>query len=181
MNRNLLDGPLVILGLDPGGTTGWALYTCDLIHDPEGNIEFYNEKWDTGEMGPEHHHRKLWNFLHHWNCINFFVVCESFDFRKDDQERDKIEYISAQYEGIVALFGEEWPTDYPVPRVVFQSASTGKGFWYPRKNKKRDPYKLKRVGKYTPGSTHKNDAMAHLLHWMSFGPLDRRDLFQGLR
>lgn len=183
----LTDGKLSILGLDPGGTTGWALYTADVIHDISGDRptpEFYNEKFNAGQLGPGKHHRLLWGLLEQWTVTNTIIVCESFEYRRNakDRNRDNIVLDSKEYIGVVNLYQQVFEHTV-APRhnhliglqVVYQTAATGKGFWTDQK--------LQMVGKQsTPKSKwpHANDAMRHLLHYMAF-KMHRRDLLQPLK
>jgi hypothetical protein len=183
----LVDGKLVILGLDPGGTTGWALYTADILHHPTDpdlavpTVEFFNEKFDVGQIGPGPHHLRLWHFLEQWTTRNTIIVCESFEFRRNERDatRDNIVLDSKEYIGVVKLYEQtfrETTANQPGEfRVVFQTAAYGKGFWNDRK--------LQVVGKFSTPKTrwpHANDAMRHLLQYMVF-KMNRQDLLQPLR
>lgn len=189
----LVDGKLSILGLDPGGTTGWALYTADVIHTISElapglkgtrKPEYSNEKFNTGHIGPGHHHLRLWNLLEQWTVTNTIIVCESFEYRRNptDANRDNIVLDSKEYIGVVNLYEQNFIRTVQ-PRhngllglsVVYQTAAVGKGFW--------DDRKLAAVSHFaTPKTkwTHANDAMRHLLHFMTF-KMDRQDLLLPLR
>lgn len=163
--QDFRDGSLHILALDPGGTTGWASYSSQIVHDPIcEEWLFTNEQWTHGELGPGPHHKKLYDLLSFGDEINFHIVCESFEYRhnKKDSQRENIVLDSKEYIGVVKHFEQARLQEHG--RVVFQTASEGKGFWFPKK----DPAKLKKVGLYTPGSMHMNDATAHLLHYLTF-------------
>lgn len=69
-----------ILGIDPGGTTGWAVWD-------EGFREF-------GQLGPGEHHDELWNLLtSEWLKADVYVL-ESFKPYGDiGAERISLEYI----------------------------------------------------------------------------------------
>ncbi len=180
----LVDGKLAILGLDPGGTTGWALYTADVIHDISGERpkpEFYNEKFNAGQIGPGPHHRRLWGLMEQWTVTNTIIVCESFEYRRNpkDSGRDNIVLDSKEYIGVAKLYKEMFDhttADRPGElQLVFQTAATGKGFWTDQK--------LAAVRKFSTPKTkwpHANDAMRHLLHYMVF-KMDRKDLLLPLR
>lgn len=177
------DGSLVIQWFDPGGTTGWAMYTAQVIHDTESRPEYYEEKFTAGQIGPGPHHGKLYKFLEQWHTHNHIVGTESFDFRiprsEKEKERNKIELISREYIGVLKLYVAMAPTP-----VVFalQSAGTagaggkkGSSFW--------DNDKLKRAGKLTEPAhpwRHANDAMRHLLYYMTF-KMNRTDLLEALK
>lgn len=174
---NLISGTLCILGLDPGGTTGWASYDAEVIERPDkpGTYEFYNEKWNSGQIGPNKHHGNLWALLELKHARNFIIVCESFEYHRE--QRDNVVLVSLEYIGVTKLFYEQRLQYTATPlELVMQTASTGKSFWYPKKpgTQQRDATKLKAVNHYSPGMTHANDAMAHLLHYMTF-TMDRKD------
>lgn len=183
----LVDGKLAILGLDPGGTTGWALYTADVIHNLSGERptpEYYNEKFNAGQIGPGQHHRRLWCLLEQWTVTNTIIVCESFEFRRNERDRNRTNIVldSKEYIGVVKLYKDMFdhttaqkPDNHVGLDVVFQTAATGKGFWTDQK--------LQAVRKQsTPKSKwpHANDAMRHLLHYMVF-KMGRKDILQPLR
>jgi hypothetical protein len=174
----LTSGSTVILGLDPGGTTGYALYQAETIRNPDNKLEWYNEKWTQGELGPGDHHKELYDFLGYCQVTNFIIVCESFEYRRNprDSQRDNIVLDSKEYIGVVKLFEQERMAPLDHQRVVFQTASEGKGFWFPQKN----PTKLKKIGLYTPGSVHMNDATAHVLHYGTF-KLGRKYFLEALK
>lgn len=175
----LRDGALTILALDPGGTTGFAYYMADVTNTPDGKPEFFKERWNRGHLGPGAHHKGLYDFLGYMQVTNYIIVCESFEYRHNpkDQQRENIVLDSKEYIGIVKLFFAErmLPLEWHHP-LVFQTASEGKGFWFPQK----DSTKLKKVGLYSPNMIHANDATAHLLHFMSF-KMKRNDLFEKLQ
>lgn len=183
-STRLVDGKLAILGLDPGGTTGWALYTADVIHDISGERptpEYYNEKFDAGQIGPGPHHRRLWSLLEAWTVTNTIIVCESFEYRRNakDRSRDNIVLDSKEYIGVAKLYKEMFDhtaADRPGElQLVFQTAAIGKGFWTDEK--------LQAVRKFSTPKTkwpHANDAMRHLLYYMVF-KMGRKDLLLPLK
>lgn len=182
----LRPGVLTILGLDPGGTTGWCMYRASIpTVDPSlGPVEFLDEKWLYGELGPGAHHLQLHDFLAFMHTDNFIIVCESFEFRQGKQ-RDNIVLDSKEYIGIVKLYGQTCETTHhsvSLPEIVFQTASYGKGFWYPKAQgtQRRDATKLKAIGMYHPGSTHMNDATAHVLQYLTF-KMHRNDWLHKLK
>lgn len=178
----LSSGTTSILGLDPGGTTGYALYQAQTLVTPDGDLEWFDEKWHQGELGPLPHHDILFDMLGRFQTTNFIIVCESFEYRRrpEDAGRDNIVLDSKEYIGIVKLFQMQRMLALDgkagVQRVVFQTASEGKGFWF----KQKDPAKLKKLKLYRPGSVHINDATAHALHYMTF-KLNLRQLLERLK
>jgi hypothetical protein len=183
----LINGSLCIIGLDPGGTTGWATYNANVMRhvvDPDqavGTWEFFDERWNSGEIGPGPHYITLWDLLGLKRAQNFIIVCESFEYRHN--QRDNVVLVSLEYIGVAKLFAEMEPQTPTTPiNLVLQTAATGKSFWYPkiRGTERRDASKLKAVGLYSPGHVHANDATAHLLHFME-NTLGRKDLLEPLK
>lgn len=141
-----------ILSFDPGGTTGWALY------DPEVGTG-YNQ----GQMGPQEHHEQLYGFLELQHTYDLHVVCESFEYRKNEPRRDNIVLVSLEYIGVIKLFCAERNVT-----LKMQTASYGKAFW--------SDDNLKKVELYWKGHPHANDAMRHLLAYQTFTLGDKRIL-----
>lgn len=137
-----------LLSLDPGGTTGWAVYN-PLIGDVQ-----------CGQLGPDKHHLELATFINDLFIETMDenkvlqIICESFEFR-NSVNKDKIELISREYIGVVELFSQQ----FSIP-VEYQMASHAKTFI--------GDVKLKRMGWYdeTVGLTHTRDALRHLLRYM---------------
>lgn len=152
------------IGLDPGGTTGWALYQATMM-PPVGNgaPEMIDEKWTCGQLGPEEHHTKLFTLLGMHHVQDYRVICESFEFRQGKQ-RDNINLMSKEYIGVAKLFGQE--RDLP---VVFQTAGLAKPFVTDQK--------IKKMNLWVPGRKHSMDAMRHLIYYM-VNREHRHDLIQ---
>lgn len=177
----LVDGKISIIGLDPGGTTGWALYTASVIHNVNDIPEYYNEKFISGQKGPGHHHLSLWRLLEQWTTANTIIVCESFEFRRNekDRSRDNIVLDSREYIGVVNLYGQHFEaTTSGMPgvfKIVYQTAGLGKGFWTDKKLAVVEKLAMPKTR-----WTHANDAMRHLLHFMVF-KMNRQDLLTPLK
>src|SRR5687768_4485537 len=148
-----------ILALDPGGTTGWCWW------DPAEDLLF------RGQIGPHGHHGELLKFL--TNKIETrvtqkcHIVCERFEFRPTDSERNKIEYISAEYVGVVKLLAE-WYKKSNV-KLVMQSAAQVKG----KDKENRDTVyfsdaRLKKLALWIPGMRHAMDATRHYAYHRTF-------------
>jgi hypothetical protein len=103
-----------ILGLDPGGTTGWALYE--------------NGDWKRGQLGPHEHHEELWTMLHGIDPDT--IVCESFEHRP---HLPKAVLISRDYIGVVTLWAE-----LNQRTLHMQTPAMGKKFWSDKKVKHLD-------------------------------------------
>jgi hypothetical protein len=156
-----------ILALDPGGTTGWALYQGGpfaLMDNPQRGIKL-------GHIGPMEHHLQLKEFIETEISHDFMLVCESFEYRRD--QRDNVNLISKEYIGVVKRLQQERASKGTVPlRVHFQTAAKGKGFWTDQK--------IKKLGLWWPGHKHAMDALRHLLHYQAFG-LNDQDLLRRLK
>lgn len=144
-----------ILTIDPGTTTGWALY-----NPFTGDVE-------CGQLGPWPHHMILHDFvLDTLTTAGQFerelvVVYESFEFRQQ-RERDNLVLDSREYIGVVKLAKQE--ADFVVENdseeqtfeIVSFTASAGKFFVGDKK--------LRMLGWYEPtaGQPHARDALRHL-------------------
>lgn len=190
----LVSGSFCILWFDPGGSTGWASYDAELMVYPElpkrtvgtgMHWEFYKQKWNSGELGPGKHHLALWDLLATKRAQNYILGYESFENRGNEAAI----LISQEYIGVIELFAAGTVRDYE--RAAYnghafdlhkQTAAEGKTFWYPKikGTNKRDATKLKAAKKYSANHTHANDAMAHLLYYMTF-TMDRTDLMEPLK
>lgn len=141
-----------VLALDPGGTTGWATYTATVMHDPDGNAEYYKQKYACGQFGPEEHHQQLYEFLESQRTSLYSVVCESFEFRQGRQ-RNNLNLMSKEYIGTLKTYSQIEQVS-----VVFQTAAVGKSFV--------DDKKLKVMGLWFPRNKHAMDAMRHLVTYL---------------
>lgn len=128
-----------MLALDPGGSTGGVLWNGSFMEAPF-------------TLGPEPHHHELWLVLH--GVEPDMIICESFDYRKSDESREKIEYISGEYIGIARLYARLHNFPFVTP-----SAALGKGFWTNEK--------LRAAGMVW-STKHEADAMRHMLRYITF-------------
>lgn len=158
-----------LLALDPGGTTGWAAWQL---------VNGHKEIFETGELTGDNHHMALWDLLHRHLVDTVMlggsmtVIVENFEFRKDERDRYKIDYIAAEYVGVAKAYcGYQQNRGFDISFVV-PGASQGKGFW--------NDDKLKRVGMYHRNSRHIRDATRHLLRYRTF-ELGDRTLLDKLR
>jgi hypothetical protein len=152
-----------VIALDPGGSTGWATYSAFTMQSSTGptGMEYYDEKWTCGTLGPEEHHSDLYGLLEHMHVRDYTVVCESFEFRQNDGNRMGIELISREYIGVAKLFAQE----RKVP-IKMQTAALAKKF-VPQKGPEANK-KLKAMGLYIPGKAHVHemDAYRHLIYYL---------------
>ena len=152
-----------ILALDPGVTTGWALFTKGAP----------DERYTSGQVGPED---RIWTFLEssRFASAQFtpdleLIVMERFQYRN---ALPKADLTPVKVIGIV----EEWSRQRNVP-VVLQTPS--QRLWFTDE-------RLETLGLLkTPKSSwpHANDAMRHLLVYLSFGEGIQlgENVIQGLR
>lgn len=166
-----------IIALDPGGTTGWV------VHDLEDGKPSLPLKVSGGQLGPDLHHKELYDLLQ----ITFEdslidgidklqVVCEAFTYRivrSGGTKMPGINLISKEYIGVARLWVQQRSLAYrPAWYEPMPSVAVGKDPWW---NKER----LKKLGVYTKGEPHRNDATRHLLTHI-VGTLKRRDYLWGL-
>lgn len=137
-----------LLSLDPGGTTG------GVILDSTAPTVF-----NGFQLEKENHHSVLWSLLlaHSPDVI----VCEDFDYRViEGGQRKGIELISRDYIGIIKLYNQ---THGKEKQLVMQKPAYAVG----KKAFFTDDM-LKRMGLYTKGAPHTNDAVRHLLMYLCF-------------
>lgn len=169
-----------ILGLDPGGTTGWCYWS-------EHDDKFYFEQLDTSlEDGSD-----LWIFFKRLSHLyegtrrtaaretvyvntnykvpsgELVILLERFDFRHEERDRDKIDYKAREVIGVVKNFvwmiNEEHPprAGRPPIKLIMQSAHQAKGFF--------DQDKLRRLGLWKgTQNRHTMDALKHILYYRTF-------------
>lgn len=131
------------VALDPGGTTGVCL------------VQSGNNPWNITVFHLEgEHHRILLRFL--LATKPEFIICESFENQGNLGALLK----PCEYIGIVKLYAQ----DTIGVKGVWQSASTGKGFF--------SDDRLKQIGLYADGLKHARDATKHYLYWRCFTQKD---------
>lgn len=175
-----MNGPKVIIALDPGGTTGIAFwFRNSTTFNPEvtsisqwqwGRLQVNGCDIDAGLIGLM---RELTAIVGRTPTAAgrerpVHIAYESFDFRHEERERDRIDYTPAEVIGAVRL----WAAGLPYVNLVKYNAATGKGFW--------SDDKIKKLGLWVPGYKHAMDATRHLLYYMAF-QLDMTELFYPLR
>lgn len=156
-----------IIALDPGGTTGWATYD-DRV--PEGVSKF-----NMGQIGPDEHHQELDVLLGQQSADDYYVVCESFEYRKG--LRDNLVLVSCEYIGVTKLFCVR--TSVP---LKLQTAAVGKGFFWPADRKKGRTDRLLQLGfNPTYETRHQHDALRHLLQYMMDNNIQKERILRLLK
>lgn len=165
-----------LVWIDPGGTTGIASWTAP--DDPNKAIS--QQLWRTVQIGPCDQDMSLATILNELNAIvhqcepfhndqPFLTVgFESFDFRKEEQYRDRIDYTAAEVIGAIRC----WGLSRKSVHLVRAGAGIGKGFW--------TDDRLKALGLWVPNYRHAMDAMKHLLRYRAF-VLHHTELFEPFR
>jgi hypothetical protein len=151
-----------ILALDPGGTTGWCWYK----QGPP-------EQLQRGQISEAEHHLRLEKLLEEVATATgrnrLVIVCERFEFRQDDRDRDKIDYIAGEYVGVVKRFWQQHQRQGVID-LVMQSAAQVKGRGKHRTSKTfwGDDSRLRKLGLWIPGQPHAMDATRHYLYYRTF-------------
>lgn len=143
---------MYILGLDPGGTTGWCKYNSS-----DNTYQFDQMDTSTRDMRVDFGNR-LAKVMRTYDDLT--ILCEKFEFRKTDQHRDKIDYTPGTVIGIVErVYASDYT--YQTQLLIMQSADQAKEFW--------DDDKLRRVGLWKgTGAKHAMDALRHVLYYRTF-------------
>jgi hypothetical protein len=131
---------MLIVALDPGGTTGVATY------------ESANQTWERLQLERDHH-EQLYDLLVDWEPD--VIVCERFLYqRREINKGVSLRLDSVEYIGVTRLYCKEHNVE-----LVMQTASQAKGLW--------TDIKLKKVGLWIPGKVHAMDATRHLLYYIT--------------
>lgn len=143
-----------LLALDPGATTGWAVFT-------KGGP---GERYQAGQVKQEN----VWKLLETSRFAQIVgeeyiihteadltIICESFQHR----QLPKVDYSAPEVIGVV----KEWSRQNNI-EIIWQTPAMGKSYW--DNTRLADLDLLKR-----PATTwrHANDAMRHLLWYLGFG------------
>jgi hypothetical protein len=130
-----------LLSLDPGGTTGFAIRDSEVIRG--------------GQLAWDEHHRHLWDLLDFERPDA--VVCEEFQYqirRNQGVDMPGIVLVSKEYIGVAKIWCDLRG------KVYHEQKLSSLKFW--------DDDKLKKIGLYEPGKPHRNDAVRHLLYYITF-------------
>jgi hypothetical protein len=148
-----------MLAVDPGGTTGWAVF--DLMFygkEPLWLPEFSSHFTRSGQLGPDDHHNALDTILE--EEMPDLVVCERFEHRNNEFS----ELTSVEYIGVV----KQWCQQHK-RKLVLQGASQALPW--------ADNKKMRCLGVLvTPVQAHRhdNDARRHIVYMLANRPKDRR-------
>jgi len=139
------DGPLIVIALDPGKTTGYTIGT----YDDELRLFVEEAMMSLVEM-----EELLLGFIS--SCSNLHIVYEDFEYR--NYARTGLDLTPVKLIGIIEYLREKYE---PFVKFYKQSAATGKAFWSDDKLKQHNAYKV--------GKRHGRDSTRHLLQWAMFG------------
>lgn len=161
-----------ILAVDPGGTTGVAMYS------------YHSKQWCTWQI--PYKPIELYEFFTNWIAdLPVMVICERFDYRPSgkydfggSRAIPKVDLTPRNVIGILEL-----ACAYTDVEIVWQSPSTING---DDGKKTKDPSvfwtdeKVKKLGLYKANNVHAMDAVKHILHYRAF-TLHEEDLFRALK
>jgi hypothetical protein len=127
----------VVFAIDPGGTTGWAVWTNGSVKvgQTKGQIEFMTQAWEA--------------LLKYRPTI----VIETYTITQ------RTATLSRQYEALELIGALRWGAHLYGLEFVMQAPRAAKLF--------STDEKLKTVGFYKPGVGHGNDAARHLLLYLA--------------
>lgn len=149
-----------VLALDPGGTTGWATYSCLIIPGIPAATLYLTQKFDCGHITGARHHQQLEDFLGNQRVQQFIVVCERFDERPG--KSFAVNPVALEYIGVV----KRWCSENQV-KLVMQMPSQAKGFTTDLNLKRLEIWQGKKW-------KHAMDAYRHLLWYLIHGDIGRR-------
>jgi hypothetical protein len=104
-------------------------------------------------------HKYLWDWLADHVAPGDVLLLEKFEFQKDKQDRDNLNYDAGEYVGVIRI----WCDLNHVLCIMVSPSQKGKGenhFW--------NDDKLKRVELWKGRSRHERDAIRHLLNYLVF-------------
>jgi len=167
--------PVKVMSFDPGKTTGWCkhfVYAEAKRSFTERHTSEGERHWAGGQIGPDEHHDKLYNMLAVEDPK--IVVCEAFNYqirKLDGVQMPGIELISREYIGVLKLWCQLRKKPF-----ILQQPSILSIEWC------KDPA-LAKLGIYTAGEPHHNDATRHMLHFIvdEKNGLGRKDYLRPLR
>ena len=126
-----------VISLDPGGSTGIAIYDVEL------------DAINSYEISSEDHHTELYKLF--YTLRPTAIICERFDYR--NTSKTGVVIVSREYIGVAKLYAQL--TDTP---IFLQSASQAKGFVA--------DINLQMCEVRKSGQPHANDAVRHMLYFL---------------
>lgn len=90
-----------ILGLDPGGSTGWCFFS---YQEPTPSVWL----WSGDTLTQDNHHGQLRALIQRY--MPDYIVCEDFQFRQKagtENYRKGLELISKEYIGVARLIAQD--------------------------------------------------------------------------
>jgi len=158
--------PRLIIAIDPGGTTGIAYWTKEDLWGRE-QIDACRDDMQLNTLFTQLSGICRYAEPFAGKAV-VHLIYEPFEFRKDERNRDKIDYTAAEVVGALRMWA--YKRDYV--KLIRSGASLGKGFWIDAK--------IKALGLWVPGQRHAMDATRHLLSYRSF-QLNDLSLFEPFR
>jgi hypothetical protein len=132
-----------VISVDPGGTTGIAIY------DKE------TREIETLNLGPEEHHLDLFNLLTQTRAKT--VLCETFEYRrKNIDEGVAFVIISREYIGVCKVWTK---LTRDRSHLIMQTPAQAKAFWTDKN--------LKDTGFWSGKTPHERDAVRHLMYHLA--------------
>jgi hypothetical protein len=136
---------VIALAFDPGVTTGHAFCAVD-VNGKIIQLDSAQDKWNEKE---------LYDYIDTY--IPNYTIYESFEFR--NAVRGGTELFSRNLIGVINLWHQQF-LEVGDASLYEQTPSSAMGYW----NTKN----LKAAGLHQPGKEHANDAMRHMLYWLTF-------------
>lgn len=138
-----------LLGVDPGGTTGLALYDTETYE-----FEFPYD----GQLGPKPHHHRLFDTVHLFEVDR--IICERFDYRRNLTNAN---LIPVEYIGVLkaAAVSVRVTTGHEAEFILQKQLKGKRGLWTDEK--------LEAVGLLKPITKwgHRNDAVRQVLYYLT--------------
>lgn len=129
-----------IVSLDPGGTTGVAVWNAEYPH------QIY-----TGNINGANHHLGLWEQL--CETAPDIVVCERFNYQRRAMDKGvSLEIVSREYIGVAHLWCQYYKRRFELQQPAQRM------FW--------SDSKLKDLYFWDKKSPHERDAVRHLLAFL---------------
>lgn len=148
------------MGIDPGGTTGFATYDCESM------------SWDRWQTA--YRPVKLYNQINDWLAIQPLrseppvIICERFQYRRNRPDAD---LTAMKVIGIAELAAQRLSTEFHYQQASVPNGEEGDTFWTTNR--------VKHLGLWLTGMIHAMDATKHILYYRSF-TLGENDLIKQL-